>query len=201
MAPETASERWRRAADEASRGATPSSSSSAAAPNAGEPDSGDGRGQKRSATDAGFPKAVIPPRFKDRIYTRTADGTAHDPRKFEQDFREKGPQAWAAEQAAAAPAAAPAISEDLVCWNFKQGYCVRGRMCNYVHPGVSKGNAKAIGVKRPFNEGSRIQIIGLKSKPEYNERVGECEEFDMETSRWQVRLGNGVRLKIKEENL
>lgn len=92
-------------------------------------------------------------------------------------------------------------SEDTICWNFKKGYCVKGKWCNWVHPGVSKGNAVAVGATRAFNEGSRVQIHGLVAKPELNDRVGECELFDMEASRWQVRLGNGQRLKIKESNL
>lgn len=89
----------------------------------------------------------------------------------------------------------------MICWNFTKGYCIRGVMCNYVHPGVSKGNFKAVGKPRAFNEGTRVQIIDLVSKPELNEKVGECETFDMETSRWQVRLGSGLRIKVKETNI
>mmetsp|Transcript_89143 Transcript_89143/g.226738 ORF Transcript_89143/g.226738 Transcript_89143/m.226738 type:complete len:206 (-) Transcript_89143:154-771(-) len=157
-------------------------------------------GLKRKAEGEAAAGGAVPPRFKERNYKQTADGTAHDPSQFQKEYMAAKAAAHHPPVAQAPPRAA-APSEEMSCWDFKKGFCIKGRMCNWVHPGVSKGNAAAVGCPSAFSQGSRVQIFGLNSKPEYNERVGECEEFDMETTRWQVRLGSGVRLKLKETNL
>jgi len=91
---------------------------------------------------------------------------------------------------------------ETICWNFTRGFCKNGSWCNWVHPGHNTRASSTGGVaKMAFNEGSRVQIHGLAKKPELNDRVGEVVMYDPEKSRWQVRLGNGQRYFLKEENL
>mmetsp|Transcript_88684 Transcript_88684/g.246278 ORF Transcript_88684/g.246278 Transcript_88684/m.246278 type:complete len:553 (+) Transcript_88684:94-1752(+) len=51
-------------------------------------------------------------------------------------------------------------------------------------------------------EGSRVRLLGLKSRPELNERVGILASFDDAKERWLVRMedGSGVHL-LKQENI
>lgn len=49
--------------------------------------------------------------------------------------------------------------------------------------------------------GTRVQILGLSTKPEFNEQVGECQIFDETSSRWLVQLADGSSLRVKEANL
>jgi len=92
-------------------------------------------------------------------------------------------------------------SDPNLCWDFRKGFCARGNQCNYSHGGMS-GAATSLGGHTPlFKMGTRVLIQGLKSQAKFNNRVGECEEFDACSGRWQVRLGDGNRLKVKEANL
>jgi len=104
------------------------------------------------------------------------------------------------------PKAAPAapgidLNDPNLCWDFRKGFCSRGNNCNFSHGGLS-GAATSLGGHTPlFKMGTRVLIQGLKSQAKFNNRVGECEEFDGVAGRWQIRLGDGVRLRVKEANL
>jgi len=92
-------------------------------------------------------------------------------------------------------------SDPNICWDFRKGFCPRGNNCNFNHGGMSGGTTSLGGHTPLFKMGIRVLIQGLKSQAKFNNRVGECEQFDAGTGRWQVRLGDGNRLKIKEANL
>lgn len=92
-------------------------------------------------------------------------------------------------------------SDPNLCWDFRKGFCARGNQCNYSHGGQSAGATSLGGHTALFKMGTRVLIQGLKSQAKFNNRVGECEEFDPLAGRWQVRLGDGNRLKVKESNL
>jgi len=48
----------------------------------------------------------------------------------------------------------------------------------------------------------RVQIVGIKAKPELNERVGVAIQFDEDKERYNVRLdGSGEVVSIKQSNL
>mmetsp|Transcript_29533 Transcript_29533/g.57099 ORF Transcript_29533/g.57099 Transcript_29533/m.57099 type:complete len:559 (-) Transcript_29533:63-1739(-) len=96
-------------------------------------------------------------------------------------------------------------NDPLLCWDFAKGFCSRGANCNFNHkPITAAGLRTVLGGHQPsFKAGTRVVIQGLKSgqSSQYNDRVGECENYDYQVGRWQVRLGNGQKLKIKEENM
>merc|ERR1712217_903216 len=82
-----------------------------------------------------------------------------------------------------------------------KGICFKGTSCPWSH-GIAPGQALDSGGPQ-YRKGTRVVVEGLvaKSAQKFNGRVGECEEFDGATGRWQVRLGTGDRLKVKEDNL
>ena len=48
----------------------------------------------------------------------------------------------------------------------------------------------------------RVQIVGIKAKPELNERVGVAIQFDEDKERYNVKLdGSGEVVSIKQSNL
>jgi len=99
-------------------------------------------------------------------------------------------------------------NDPMLCWDFAKGFCSRGANCNFSHrpkdgsTGLRTLNGAA-GNQPSFKAGTRVVIQGLKSgqSAQYNDRVGECEMYDYCVGRWQVRLGNGQKLKIKEANM
>mmetsp|Transcript_8321 Transcript_8321/g.26480 ORF Transcript_8321/g.26480 Transcript_8321/m.26480 type:complete len:574 (-) Transcript_8321:79-1800(-) len=135
------------------------------------------------------------------------EDTGGEKRKSEGETGEESePKKPATEEKKEEPKEPPKVMEfdwsnPNLCWDFRKGFCSRGNNCNYSHGGVS-GAATSLGGHTPlFKMGTRVLITGLKSQAKFNNRVGECEEFDPCSGRWQVRLGDGNRLKIKEANL
>lgn len=93
----------------------------------------------------------------------------------------------------------PVMSNDPnLCYEFKKGMCFKGPACPWSH-GI--GPELTGGPK--YRQGTRVVVDGLQAKAaqKFNGRVGECEEYDGATERWQVRLGDGYKLKVKEDNL
>ncbi len=46
-----------------------------------------------------------------------------------------------------------------------------------------------------FRTGDRIEVIGLKSRPEYNNSFGIIEGYNTDARRWQVRMEHDGSLK------
>merc|ERR1712187_822615 len=99
-----------------------------------------------------------------------------------------------------------AINE--VCWDLlNRGFCARGSKCNYIHDEVDVEKARTRTVAPPSADtgrlfvGAPVQLQGLTKKPHFNGRRGKCESLDQSTCRWQVKLGDGTTLSLKEENL
>mmetsp|Transcript_97420 Transcript_97420/g.275521 ORF Transcript_97420/g.275521 Transcript_97420/m.275521 type:complete len:564 (-) Transcript_97420:99-1790(-) len=86
------------------------------------------------------------------------------------------------------------------------GFCNKGSKCNYLHDQAHQQPwAPAAPVPPPtasqFFRGAPVQLVNLLKKPGFNGRRGKCEIFDSEAGRWQVRLGDGTQLALKEANL
>jgi len=53
----------------------------------------------------------------------------------------------------------------------------------------------------PPSGGSRVRIVGLSTRPAFNNRIAVCKSFDASASRWEVQLEDGSILRIQEKNM
>jgi hypothetical protein len=53
----------------------------------------------------------------------------------------------------------------------------------------------------PILIGDRVQVRGLRAKPEFNGQYGVVVNFVAETGRFEVKFKDGARWKLKPQNL
>lgn len=63
------------------------------------------------------------------------------------------------------------------------------------------GSPPATPVVAPLAPGMRVQIQGLLSKPQYNDRMATLRDFDEILLRWQVQLDDGSTIGVKDTHL
>jgi hypothetical protein len=49
--------------------------------------------------------------------------------------------------------------------------------------------------------GARVRIVGLATRPAFNNRIAVCKGYDEAASRWEVQLEDGSILRVQEKNL